>query len=62
MLVLALGWQPRVDPIGLAFGVIPHVRVTYCRQFPGGRFRSVSSRVCAVDHDIRVLIGQERRS
>jgi hypothetical protein len=57
MLVLALGWQPRVNPVGLAFGVIPHVRVPHRRQFTGGRFRSVSGRVCAVDHDLRPLVG-----
>jgi hypothetical protein len=36
--MLALGGQPGVDPILLAFGIITHVRVSERHQFTGSVF------------------------
>ncbi len=61
MLVLGLEGQPRVNPVLLAFGVIPHVRVAKRRQFTGGIFGGVSRRAGAIDDDLRRFIRQKRR-
>jgi len=54
--------QTRLRPIRLALGVIAHVRVSHRRQFTGGVLRSMSGRAGAVNYDLRILVGQERRS
>src|SRR5205085_3404873 len=59
MLVLALGRQPRLDPVGLPARVVHNVRVPERRQFTGGRFRRVSGGARTVDDDLRALVGQK---
>jgi len=36
MLVIALDWQSGINPVLLAPGIVPHIRVALRRQFTGG--------------------------
>ncbi len=61
MFVLTLGRQSCVNPVLLAFSIVPYVYVTQRRQFTGGFLRSISSRLRTVDHDVSRFIWQNRR-
>ena len=60
--MFTLNRQSLINPILLSSRIIPDVRVTHRRQFTGGVLRSISSRLSAVDHNVRGLIGQKCRS
>jgi len=62
MLVVGLDREARIDPILLTAGVVTHIGVSQRRQFTGGVLGSVSSRIGAVNDDLRAFIGQELRS
>jgi len=57
MLVVALDREAGINPVLLTFGVVTHIGVSQRRQFTGGVLRSVSSRIGAVNDDLRTLIG-----
>ena len=59
MLVFTLSGESRVDPILLSGGIVPHIDVAQCRQFTGGILRSISSWLCAVDHNVSCFIRQK---
>ena len=61
MLVLALGWESRINPVLFSSRVISHVCVAQLRQFTGGVLRCISSRLSTVNHDVGRLIGQNGR-
>jgi hypothetical protein len=60
--MFAFYWEPSIDPVRLALGVISNVRVSHRHQFTGGVLRSMSGGAGAVDYDLRIFVGQERRS
>ncbi len=60
--MIAFDGQSGVNPIFFAADVIAHIRVAKRRQFTGGVLRSMSGRAGAVDDDLCILVGQERRS
>ena len=62
MLMVALNWQPSINPVLLPFGIVADIGVTQRRQFTGGVLRSVSSRTGAINYDLRAPIGRELRS
>jgi hypothetical protein len=62
MFVLALGKQPRLNPVLFTFGIVPHVGIAQRRQFTGGVLGSVSSRTGAINHDVRSFVRQKCRS
>ncbi len=57
MLMVALKWQSRINPVLLPFCIVPHIGVTQRRQFTGDVLGSVSSRTRAVNDNLRALIG-----
>ena len=57
MLVVALDREAGINPVLLTLGVVTHIGVSQRRQFTGGVLRSVSSRIGAVNDDLRTLIG-----
>src|ERR1051326_4273481 len=57
--VFTLGGQPRLDPVGLAAGVVRDVRVPHRRQLTGGVLGGVSRRAGAVDDYLRALVRQQ---
>ena len=61
MLVLTLRWQTCADPVGFAFSVVTHIRITQRRQFTGGVLRRVSGGRRAVNNNLRVLVRQKFR-
>ena len=56
MLMVALKWEARINPLLFPTGVVTHIGVTQRRQFTGGFLGSVSSRIGAVNDDLRTLI------
>ena len=57
MLVVALDREAGINPVLLTLGVVTHIGIALRRQFTGGVLRSVSSRACAVNDDLRTLVG-----
>jgi hypothetical protein len=57
MLVVAFDRKAGINPALLTFGVVTHIGVSQRRQFTGGVLRSVSSRIGAVNDELRTLIG-----
>ena len=62
MFVFALSRQSCINPVLLAFSIVPHVRVAQRRQLTGGVLGSVSSRAGTIDHDVRSFVRQKCRS
>jgi hypothetical protein len=54
--VLAHDGQTRVDPVGFSFGIIPDIRISHCRQSPGGIVGSMSGGTRAIDNNLGVAI------
>jgi hypothetical protein len=57
MLVVALDREAGINPVLFSLGVITDIGVSQRRQFTGGFLRSVSSRIGAVDDDLRAFVG-----
>jgi hypothetical protein len=57
MLVVALDRETGINPVLLTFRVVAHIGVSQRRQVTGGVLRSVSSRIGAINYDLRTLIG-----
>jgi|GEM_PF-2973750 len=62
MLMFTLNRQSLINPILLSSRIVFDVRITHRRQFTGGVLGSISSGLSAVDHNVRGLIRQKRRS
>jgi hypothetical protein len=56
MLMLALDREACINPVLLTLGIVTHIGITKRHQFTGGVLRSVSSRIGAVNDDLRALI------
>lgn len=56
MRMVALKWQPRVNPVLLPLGIVSYIGVAQRRQFTGSVLRSVSRRAGAVHDDVRAFI------
>jgi hypothetical protein len=59
MFVLTLGRESRINPVLFASGIVTHVGIAYCCQFTGSVLGSISSRLSAVNHNVRSLVRQE---
>jgi hypothetical protein len=56
MLVVALDREAGINPVLFTPGVVTHIGIAQRHQFTGGVLRSVSSRIGAVNDDLRALI------
>src|SRR5216683_5216409 len=61
MLVLTLSSQPGINPVLLAFSIVPHVRITQRHQLTGGVLGSMSSRARAVNHYVSGFVRHKCR-
>ncbi len=62
MLMVALKWQSRINPVLLPFCIVTHIGVPQRRQFTGGVLGSISGRAGTINHDVRFLVRQQCRS
>ncbi len=56
MIVVAFDREAGINPVLLTLGVVTHIGVSQRRQFTGSVLRSISSRIGAVNDDLRALI------